>query len=815
MVNQNGNNDAVAKNNSHEGMPQAAWLVPESLLAVMWRSRWIITLATVMALAAAFVYLSKATPIYTSTSRIHVQQSGPRIFTGTEEGVMTQSKNYLYTQAELLTSSSVLMAVLDDPSIRQMRTLARLDNPIAHLGKNLRVNVGKKDDIINISFDSPYPAEAAHVVNATVNAYLDYNSSSKRSTSTEVLNILQFENAERLEELSMKHQAMLEFKKLNKALAFEGSNGNIVIGRLERLSQVLTEAQLAAIESESRYEFIKEMFGDPGKLRQFVEAQQARGVYFPTASQKAQLNSQLDQLELRLANRLRQVNSGHPAAMALDIEIANLKAQLVNLDNEFAQAQLAVAEQEYLAAKEKEVKIAKHYTDQSRQALDLSQQVDQYAMLQSDWEQTKKLCDTLNDRIRELNVTEDVGALNVSILEIARPPRDPSKPEKARCMAMALVMGLMLGGGLALLREFKDQRFHSRDEISATLALTVLGVVPSMPTRETIVSRGQKVYLDPLSSSAEAYRTIRTAIFFSVPKDKAKTILITSAAPGDGKSTLASNLAIASAQAGQKTLLLDADFRKPTQHKIFEVKSRNCGFADAFAGIITLERAILSTSVEGLELLSCGAELSNASEVLGSNEFARFLKRLSKIYDRIIIDSPPVMPVTDAQILAAMCDTTLLVLRVGNSNSKTCRRACEVLRDVNARLIGAVINDVSRKSDYYGQFSDYGNYSSYYGSSRRKSKGVDKPLLALSTGGGQKETMNEPHAGFYPMKSPRCGAKTRKGTPCRSPVMANGICRMHGGKSTGHLVCIENPSRVVDGRAILPVSPYQQQEAGR
>lgn len=717
------NGTALVESKVRQHTPRVIWSEPKSLLAVTWRSRWIVLLITSAAIGAAFLYISRTMPIYTSKSRIYVQQSGPRVLTGTEEGVMTQSKNYLYTQAELLKSSPILLAVFEDPGMRQTKTLAQLDNPTAHLSKNLDVRVGRKDDIIDVSFDSPYPAEAAHIVNAVVNAYLEYHSTLKRNTSSEVLKILQFENAERLQELREKRQAMLDYKKANEELAFESGQGNIVIRRLEKLSLELTNAQLATIESQSNYESIKEMVSDPGKLSRFIEAQQAKGVYISTGSQKAALSSQLDQLELRLANRLRQVNAHHPAARALEIEIANIEAQLANLDTEFAQAQLAVAEQEYLAAKEKEDKIATYYDEQCRQAFDLSQQVDYYAMLQADWEQTKRLCDTLNDRIRELNVTDDVGALNVSILEIARPPRDPSKPQKARVLAIATVLGLMFGCGLAIVRDHADQKFRSTDEISVTLDLPVLGVVPSMRTRETNVDRGQKVHMDSLSPTAEAYRTIRTAVLFSTPKDKARTIVVTSPAPGDGKTTLASNLAIATAQAGHRTLLLDADFRNPKQHTMFGAGGLGGGFAGTFAGEIPMNEAILPTSVENLELLPCGAQLANASEVLGSDEFVRFIEKLKEKYDRIIVDSPPVMPVTDAQILASLCDVTLLVLRAGKSNRKTCLRACEGLRSVNANLIGAVINDVSRRSDQYGYYNDYGDYSRYYGNDRRRIKG--------------------------------------------------------------------------------------------
>lgn len=556
MINQNGNHNAIGEHGSYAEMPPAAGLMSESLVQIIWRSRWIVLLATVAAIGAAFVYLTKATPIYTSTSRIYVEQSGPKIITEMEEGFMTQSKNYLYTQAELLKSAPIIAAILDVPGVRQMKTFASVDNHIAYLKNTLDASVGKKDDIISVSFDSPYPAEAAQMVNAVVDSYITYHATRKRSTAGDVLKILQKGKIERDKELVQKLTAMMDFKKENVALAFESSQGNIVIERFARLSSVLTEAQLATIESKFTYESTKEMVSDPARLKQFMEAQRAKGIYIATGSEKAALKSKFNQLELRLSDRLRQVKSGHPAVTALEIEIVHIKAQIAELDAEFAKAQLAAllteTEQQYLAAKEKENQIAKYYEDQRQEALDLNDQLAQYTILQSDWEQTKKLCDILDDRIKEINVTEDVGALNISILEVARPADKPSKPQKARIMAIALVLGLMLGGGLALLRDWMDQRLRSAEEVTAILGVPVLGVVPSMSRRQSIAARGQKVYLDSNSGAAEAYRTIRTAVFFGAPKGEAKTVLVTSPAAVDGKTTLVSNLAIAMAQAGQK-----------------------------------------------------------------------------------------------------------------------------------------------------------------------------------------------------------------------------------------------------------------------
>jgi len=730
MINYRKNFRQVGENRSDVAVPPAVPMVPESVIKIIWRGRWIVLLTTALLPAAAFTYFLKATPIYTSTSRIYVEQSGPKIITEIEEGIMTRSKNYLYTQAELLKSTPILASVLALPGIGQMKTFAQVDNQIAYLKKTLKTHVGKKDDIISVSFDSPYRAEAARLINAVVDSYITYHATQKRSTAAEVLKILQNEKTRRSKELEEKLKAMMDYKKENMALAFENDRGNIIIQRLERLSSALTETQLTTIESNSAYESIKTMVGDPARLKQFIEAQQAKGIYASTGSEKAELRSKVDQLQHQLADRLRQFTPAHPSVKATESEIARAKQKIADLDEEFAQAHLAVAEQQYLTAKEKEDQIAKYFEDQRQKALELNEQLAQYTVLQSDWEQTKKLCDILDDRIKELNVTEDVGALNISVLEVARPADKPSKPQKARIMAIALLVGFILGGGLALVRDWVDGRLRSPEEISDILGVPMLGVVPSMSRRQSVAIRGRKVCLDSTSAVAEAYRRIRTAVFFSMPKDAVKTILITSPGSGDGKSTLVSNLAIAMAQAGQRVLIIDADFRKPIQHNIFEI-AREPGLSNVITGTQTIDEAVQYDSVAGLDILPNGPTVLNPSEMLNSDSFSQIMAELCSKYDRIVIDSPPVMPVTDACILGAICDVTLLVLHAERSTRKSCQQARSGLLSVGTHILGVVFNDVPPGRSRYGHY--YYEWDYYrYGHTHKKEDDHKKAVVGAA-----------------------------------------------------------------------------------
>lgn len=591
------------------GIPQIPRAGTRSLFEIAWHRRGTVLALTILTLVMGLVYLMFATPKFTSTSKLYIEKKGPKIL-GEAESIVTGYKDYLHTQAELLKSFPVLSAVIKKHGIREMKTLSNKDDPIGYLNRKVDVSVGKKDDIISVSFDSADPVEAAQLVNTLVDSYITYQSSQKRGTNTDILKIVQKEKAKREAELAEKLEFMEKFR-------------------------------------------------------------QKYGV--PTSESRSFMFDELYRLNLRLTDLSQHVTDKHPAVKA---------------------------------TKEKIARILEQY--------DL---ITEYSIMQSDWEKAKSRCDILDKRIEELSATEDVGALNISILEVAQPTVKPSKPQKARVMAIAMVLGLMFGGGLALLRDFMDHKFRSSEEIGNILGIPVLGSIPSMSQEQSVSERGQKVYLDSSSRVAEAYRTIRTAVFFSVPPSEAKTLLVTSPAPGEGKTTLVSNLAIAMAQAGQKTLVLDADFRKPMQHSIFKI-SQERGLSSVLTGAATLEEAIQTNVIDGLDVLPIGPTVSNPSEILNSGTYAGMLKKLADKYDRIIIDSPPSIPVTDAQILAALSDATLLVIKAESSTKRTSLHTRDNLLNVGATLLGTVVNDVSKNNGRYGYSTRY----KHYGHSRKKDK---------------------------------------------------------------------------------------------
>jgi capsular exopolysaccharide synthesis family protein len=311
----------------------------------------------------------------------------------------------------------------------------------------------------------------------------------------------------------------------------------------------------------------------------------------------------------------------------------------------------------------------------------------------------QKQCDVLDSRIQEVSVNNiSAGTLNVEVFDAAHADEKPVRPNKALSLGIALLAGLLLGTGIVVAQEWRDKRVRTPDDIAGLLEIPMLGMVPVMEPRLSLSERGQIVHGDSMSEVSEAFRAIRTMIHFSAARE-ARTLLVTSPTCGEGKSTCSSNLAISLAQAGHRTLLVDCDLRRPIQHRIFHVDG-SAGISDVMTGNARLRDAIRPTSVDGLFLLPCGTILGSPAEMLESKRFAQVMQALSSAFDRVVIDSPPVNPVTDAQLLAASADATIVVLRMHWSTRKLSALAMEGLHKVGASVLGAIANQVQAVNGY-------------------------------------------------------------------------------------------------------------------
>ena len=367
------------------------------------------------------------------------------------------------------------------------------------------------------------------------------------------------------------------------------------------------------------------------------------------------------------------------------------------------------ANQELQEAEQQVREYENEFESEKQKALRINAAQAEFSKMQLEADRTTKLCDLLDARIKELSVTEDSGSMNIQVLEVAKAEDHPTSPKKSMTLLAALAAGLVVGSGLALAHDRVDQRIRLPDEAARLLGLPVLGVIPAIRDSELSDRSeiGCAVHGSPCSALADAHQSLGMAVHLAWPTEDAKTMLITSPNRGDGKSTTASNLAIAMAIAGRKTLLIDADLRRPVQHEIFNLLNA-VGLADVVMRNVRVEQAIQRTHVDGLRILTCGALPPNPAEIISGPAFAKMLRTLEEIYDLIIIDSPPIFAAPDARILGAQADVALLVLRADRSTRQDAELAAKRLHGVGARILGLVFNGVARnRSSSYRYDNDY------------------------------------------------------------------------------------------------------------
>jgi capsular exopolysaccharide synthesis family protein len=653
-----------------EGSLPTTHAVDDSVFHIIWRQRRLIGYAVGACLLIAIAYLMIAPKRYTANASIYVQKMS--VIAGDKAQPQSSSEDsFLSTQCELLKSTPIVALALGMPGVDEMETFEGVRNKIAYLKKNLSVDLGRKNDLITVSLDAPSPDEAEKLVGSVVESYLAYQAKQKRSTAGEVLTILEREKDKRDAERAEKNKQIIALKQSSNTLSFDADKNNLTMTRLQSLSAALTTAHLDTLGAKSAYE---ESFRTIEKDPELVKQAQESSVVLSTQDEEL-LRAEMFSLAQRI--RERQYGAAHPMSQRL----RQLRASYVG-----------ALKHRWEDAQKREADLQNSFDEQQHLAMELTAKADEYQRLADDVKRLEASSDQLDRRIKEVALMANEGALNTTVVEPAAAEDGPTSPKKARTLIIALGAGLLLGIGLGLVKELVDPRLRSVDDVKLALGLPVLGMIPRMGGAQSAEAHGWAVHLDPASDVAEAYRAVRTSLQFSVPEGSGRSIVVTSASPRDGKSTLASNLAIAIAKSGKSVLVIDADFRAPSQHRIFGV-SNEVGFSSVLLAGELVDRAVRRTTIERLHVMPCGPVPKNPSELLNSSVLGDVLAELCEKYDHVVIDSPPVMAVDDARIVAASCDLTVLVVRAERSNRKLAGAARDALLAVGARICGIVLND--------------------------------------------------------------------------------------------------------------------------
>lgn len=662
-----------------------------SLLRTLCTHAWVVIAASVAAVGVASVYIARTTPKYLSVARLCVEQENPTVMDGAV-GVGRRFDRYLTTQATVLTSAPILREALDRLDVRSLGTLCGVDDPITCLKETIRCSAGKQDDIITVSLESPDADQAAKIVNSVVQCYLEFSSKQRRATATELVDVLRAAKQVRDEELRDATARLLEFRRSHGSLLLTHERGGIVTQRMSALARELATAELEAINAQAVFETAQSVRDEPERVVQLLHLLNEHGASPSLQEEEAELAKSLRQAETERTALLETFGPDHPDVTACVARIADARDRLDACRRKLAETFLVGADHRHQMAGARADQLRATYLAQQDLATDANTKAVEYDLLQAEVQRRERISEILDSRIKQIDVTGDVGALNISVLEWAQAGGAPVHPQKARIIGLALILGAILGLIAASIWEWADDRLRTTADISRRLGLPVLGEIPHLADTSMTLGMSSRV---PTPLMAEACHTVRTALRFAAQNGRLQTILVASPGAQEGKSTLVSSLAVVLAQAGKRTLIVDANLRNAAQHRIFGLDEEP-GLDGLLSSGISFAAAIRPTPVGGLDVLPGGSGPAvSAAELLSSDRFHHLLELLKLEYDCILIDSPPVLDFADASVIAARVDGTLLTVRAARSTGNHALAACATLQRVGAEIVGSVLNDVA------------------------------------------------------------------------------------------------------------------------
>lgn len=710
-----------------------------ALLSTLRKHIWLIAGLTIIVPSAVGFVVSRKPKVYEATTSIVIEVSVPQYLgAGFKDVVEIQSnwwssRESLETEFRVIRSFSTAQAVakaLCDvrfgadkaPALKVLNPAVNCENPAtfgsaaAIIQRSLRVDPVKDSRIVTLTASSTNPQFAALLANTAARVYVEGNLEARLSHSAGAATWLGDEYGDLTHQLNKAQQVLLEFKTKNNIVAVSlEDDQNELSGRRKKLADELNtvEIKLIALRAE-REQYAALRAGDPT-----TELTPGAGDGPVTIKLK---ELYLDQYGTLLELKGKYLEK-HPVVIAQQSRVDSIRQDLLR---ETALAQKTVeANYQTLLKQSKDLRAALDAT--TKQALSLESKATEYNNLRRDLERLIKLSDHVGGREQETSLAAHLKTNNVRVLDSAMVPGSPIAPNVPQAVMVALLVSLVAAVGIALLMETLDNTVKSQEDIEKTTGAAFLGMVPTInaaeeqekdipPAMAELVRTGSHrdlyVLSHPKSSVAECCRSIRTNLLFMSPDKPTATMLVTSAGPQEGKTTVATNLAITLAQSGLKVLLVDTDMRRPRLHKAFGVPSTPEGLSKAVVGGCDVFSVIRETGIQNLHLLPCGACPPNPAELLHAERFRKIVADLSSKYDRVIFDSPPVGAVTDAAILARLTQGTILVAKAHQTTRESLTRTFRQISGAGGvNILGCVLNNLDLSKPGYG----YQNYYSRYG----------------------------------------------------------------------------------------------------
>jgi capsular exopolysaccharide synthesis family protein len=587
----------------------------------------------------------------------------------------------------------------------------------------LTVSTVPRTRLVDIRYASPSPQVAAEVVNTTIDAYIERNIRSHFESTMQASEWL----SKQLTDLRLKaessQQKLVDYQKQKKIVGVDEKQ-NITISKLDELNRQLTQAETERMQKEANYRIAQ---SDDSELVSSLSKNAENSLLNTLKGQEATLKTQIAQMQVLYG-------PSHPKMTELRNQLASVEASIK------AELKLNASRlrSEYQVAAQRESMLRKEFDNQKLEANQLNENAIEFMMLRRDADTSRQLYDGLLQKLKEAQVSAGLNSSNVRVVDGAASPNHPARPNKRLNVLLGLLLGLASGIGLAFLIESLDTTVSSPEEAEAAAALPSLGVIPlsaRAPVRK-LLGRGSAAsaaeteesrmvaHFRPRSQSAEAYRALRTSLLLSGSGTPPKTIVITSPLPQEGKTSTAINAAVVLTQTGSRVLLVDCDLRRPSIHRALGMTNRS-GLSTLLAtgkGMDTIVQK--SQQVPNLYAVPAGPPPPQPAELLSCKFFQECLTKWKQEFDHVVIDTPPVLSVTDAVVLSVYADAVVLVVRSDVTTKNALRQARDLLTQVNARVTGTLLNgvDLTSPGSYYYYYSyGYGQKNRYYTNETRPS----------------------------------------------------------------------------------------------
>jgi succinoglycan biosynthesis transport protein ExoP len=739
---------AVPSNEYYE-VPQPAYISPSSqepkevelrdYWKVILKRKWTIISFTFIVLIATAVMTFTTSPIYRSTATLQINKENPQVVDFKEIfSINTTEMDYHQTQYRILESRTLARRVIhslklsehpeflpkpktayqewkgkifafffgffsspkEDSSPSETKKEILLINQFL---SRLKIEPIRNSLLVKIHFDSNYPELSAQVANAVAATYMQQNLEIRFITTEKAKEWLTGQLQDLKGKVERADEDLQIFGSKHDIISLEEKE-NVTMQRLTELNEALTKAESDRIAKEAIYRQIK------GKNIDSLP---------PILENKliSDLKQAYIQLEAQYVKQLETLKPDHPEMSRLKKQMEILKSRL---DGEISKIAAGI-KNDYESGLKREALLRQAFQQQKKKAMEMKEKAIQYNILKREADTNRELYRGLLQKMKEAGISAGITASNIQLVDQAELPISPYKPNKRLNLTLALIVGLFLGVGVAFFFEYLDNSVKTPEDVEQLVRLPFFGLVPEISherrrrvDRETSCPVELITFGHPRSMLSEAYRNIRTSILLSFSGKPPKKIVISSPNPAEGKTTTAINTAIALSQTGTRVLIIEADLRKPKIHRIFE-QENGMGLSNFLSGNAELDSVIKKTEIPNLFYIPSGPLPPNPSELLGSSIFKGMIDSLGEQFDHIVLDSPPILGFADSLVLSTSVDGIILVVQGGKTPRETLQQAKDVLSQVNARILGVVINRVNiRRSRYDGFGYYYYRYHHYY-----------------------------------------------------------------------------------------------------